>query len=152
MSDHRDMDMSGFAERHYRVADGRRVVCDTVPAAGELDALRDALAWRRHELAATELGDADAVLALRALVALDDRLADAAALGEDAPLSVDRGQAALLCEVSGAYVTGRDVEGYQSPDERERIARLRALAGPLMDVCCELAAAEAEAVEKALIA
>jgi hypothetical protein len=146
------MEMTGFAERHYRVADGRRVVCDIVPAAGELEALRDALAWRRHELSATELQDADEVLALRALVAVDDRLAETAALGEEAPLSIDRGQASLLCEVSGAYVTARDVEGYQSPEERERIERLRVLSGRLMDACCDLVAAEHEAVEKALLA
>jgi hypothetical protein len=88
------------------------------------------------------------VLALRALMTLEDLLG--AALGELAILSLTRDQALTLCEVAGSYVTERDVESYQSPEERDRIARLRALAGPLMDTCCELAAAEDEARERLL--
>ncbi len=57
----------------------------------------------------------------------------------------------MLCQISGAYVSGRDLEGYQSPEERDRIERLRGLAGRLMDTCCEFAAAEDEARERAIL-
>ena len=65
-------------------------------------------------------------------------------------MTLKRDQARLLCQITGAYVTDRDVDSYQPPEERDRIARLRALAGPLMDLCCEFAAAESEAREQLL--
>jgi hypothetical protein len=141
--------MSAFMDRSYRIAaDGRTVVCDAVAGRADIDVLGEALAWRRDELSRTGMQDADAVLALRALMTLDDLLG--AAAGEEAILTLTRPQALMLCEIAGSYVTGRDVESYQSPEERDRIARLRALAGPLMDTCCELAAAEDEARERLL--
>ena len=51
----------------------------------------------------------------------------------------------MLCELAASYVAERDVESYQPLEERERIALLRALGGPLMDCCCEFAAAQEEA-------
>ena len=53
----------------------------------------------------------------------------------------------MLCELAASYVAERDVESYQPLEERERIVLLRALAGPLMDCCCEFAAAQDEARE-----
>jgi hypothetical protein len=146
------MDVTGFTDRTYRVAsDGRGVVCDTIAERGEVDALRVAIAWRRTALAADELQEADAVLRLRALIGLDDLLVNAVDLGSPSPLTVTRDQATELCEIAGAYARERDLAGYQSPEHRGRIGLLRALAGPLMDACCELAAAEDEAREKALL-
>jgi hypothetical protein len=146
------MDLSSFTDRSYRVArDARGVVCDTVVRKDDLDALRDAIAWRRQEHALETLDGADAVLKLRALIALDDLLAGTTAFESEALVTFTRDQASSLCEIAGAYVTARDVDAYQVPEERERIARLRALSGSLMDMCCELAAAEDEAAEKALL-
>lgn len=145
------MGTNGFMDRSYRIGpDGSGVVCDTVLGRDDIDALSDALAWRRDEVSRVELDDAESVLTLRELMVLDDMLAACRAYEDNAPVTVDRGQVHLLCEVAGAYVAERDIEGYQAPEERVRIERLHALAGPLMDCCSELAAAQAEARERAI--
>ena len=139
-------------DRSYRVSsDGRGVVCDTIVERADVGALADALAWRRNELSREELQEADAVLALRALMVLDDMLAATADYEERAPLTLTRDQARVLCQISGAYVSERDLDGYQSPEERDRIERLRGLAGRLMDTCSELVTAEDDARERAIL-
>ena len=146
------MPLSSFTDRSYRVAPGgHTVVCDTIANRDELDTLREAIAWRRNEHSVGALEDTDSVLTLRDLIALDDLLFETTAVESEALVTVDRGQALSLCEIAGAYVAERDVDSYQAPEERERIARLRTLSGPLMDTCCELAAAEQEASEKELL-
>lgn len=144
--------MSSFTDRSYRVArDGRTVVCDTIAQRDELATLRDAIAWQRDRQSWMALDDAESVLALRALTMVDDLLAEATAYESEALVTLSRDHALALCSLAGTYVTERDIESYQPPEERERIARLRAIAGPLMDTCCELAAAEDEAREKELL-
>ena len=142
--------MSAFVERSYRIESGRSVVCDAVVDRGDSEALGAALAWRREQIGRHGLEDAGAVIELRALMTLDDRLSASREQSADGALTLTREQAVLLCEITGAYVADRDVEGYQAPEERDRIARLRTLAGPLMDLCCELALAEDEARERLL--
>ena len=133
-------------ERSYRIGrDGTTVVCDTSLARDEVDALRDALAWRRDQLARVEHEAVDDVLALRAWMSLDDMLAATAVFGDEAPLTLTREQATMLCELAASYVTERDVESFQAVEERDRIATLRSLGGPLMDCCCEFACAQEEA-------
>lgn len=140
-------------ERSYRIAsDGRGVVCDAVVAQDDNESLGEALAWRREEIGRHGIEEAAAVLELRALMTLDDLLAIEREIGPRATLTLTRDQATLLCQIAGAYVNGRDSDSYQPPEERERIARLRGLAGPLMDLCCEFAAAEDEARGHASIA
>jgi hypothetical protein len=118
--------MSTLMERSYRIArDGKTVVCDTLALRGEIDVLRDALGWKRDRLALLDHDDADAVLVLRSWMTLDDMLA-------------------------ATDVTERDVESYQPLEERDRIALLRELGGPLMDCCCEFVAAQAEVREPPL--
>ncbi len=140
--------MSTVMDRTYRIApDGRSVVCHVLVGRDDNASLGDALAWRRDEIGRDELREADAVIELRALMTLDDLLASAREVGPDATVTLAREQAGLLCQIAGAYVTERDTDSYQSPEERERIARLRDLAGPLMDLCCDFAAAHDEARE-----
>jgi hypothetical protein len=140
--------MNAFMDRSYRIApDGRSVVCYAVVGRDENEALGDALAWRREEIGRRGLEEAGAVLELRALMTLDDLLGVSREFGPEATLAFTRDQARLLCQVGSAYVTERDTESYQPPEERDRIALLRELAGPLMDLCCEFAAAEDEARE-----
>ncbi len=135
-------------DRSYRIApDGRSVVCYAAVALEENEALGEALAWRRDEIGRNGLELASAVLELRALMTLDDMLAAQREVGPEATLTLIREQSQLLCQIAGAYVTERDTDGYQPPEERDRIARLRGLAGALMDLCCEFAAAEEEARE-----
>ncbi len=132
-------------ERSYRIGrDGTSVVCDATLAREEVDALRDALAWRRDQLAHLDHDAADDVLALRAWMTLDDMLASTAVFGDEAPMTLVRDDVQKLCELAASYVTQRDVESYQPLEERERIALLRTLGGPLMDCCCEFAAAQEE--------
>ena len=135
-------------ERSYRIGrDGKTVVCDATLARGEVDALRDALAWRRDRLSRVDHDAADDVLALRTWMTLDDLLGATAVFGDEAPFTLTREQAQMLCELVASYVTERDVESYQPAEERERIAILRALGGPLMDCTCEFATAQAQARE-----
>jgi len=142
------MGMSAFMDRSYRIApDGRSVVCYAVVGLEENESLGEALAWRRDEIGRNGLEQADAVLELRALMTLDDMLLIEREVGPEATLTLTRDQGRLLCQIAGAYVTERDTDSYQPPEERDRIARLRGLAGPLMDLCCEFAAAEDEARE-----
>jgi hypothetical protein len=151
LADTGNMGMSTFMDRSYRVGpDGHSVVCDTIVGRADVEALSDALAWRRDERSRGGLDDADAVLTLRELMTLDDMLAATRAYEDNAPVTLNRGQAHTLCEIAGAYVAERDIEGYQAPEERDRIERLRALAGPLMDCCSELAAAHAELRDRAI--
>lgn len=138
--------MSNLMERNYRIGrDAITVVCDVTAVRGEIDAFREALAWRRDQLARVEHDAAEDVLALRAWMTLDDMLAATDVFGDEAPLTLTREQAQMLCELAASYVTERDIESYQPVEERERIAILRALGGPLMDCCCEFAAAQDEA-------
>ncbi|MBW3653610.1 MAG: hypothetical protein KY433_08460 [Actinobacteria bacterium] len=140
--------MSAFIDRSYRIApDGRSVVCDAVVGEDENESLGEALAWRRDEIARQDLQGAGEVLELRALMTLDDLLGVERASGPEATVTLSREQAGLLCQISCAYVTERDTDSYQPPEERDRIARLRGLAGPLIDLCCEFSAAEDEARE-----
>jgi hypothetical protein len=143
------MGMTSFMERSYRIGpDGRTAVCDTIAARTDVDALRDALAWRRNELSRTELDDADTVLVLRAIMTLEDMLEATTVYEEHVPLTLTRDQVRSLCEIAGTYVTDRDIDGYQAPEERARIERLRGFAGPLMDCCSELAVAEDQLRER----
>jgi hypothetical protein len=143
--------MPSFMQRSYRVGpDGHTAVCDAIADRRDVDALGDALAWRRDTVSRAELQDADSVLALRAVMMLEDMLDATRVYEEHVPLTVNREQAQGLCAAAGEYISERDVEGYQAPEERERIARLRAFAGPLMDCCSELAAAQDELRERAL--
>ncbi|MDP2710529.1 MAG: hypothetical protein Q8O56_04865 [Solirubrobacteraceae bacterium] len=138
-------------DRSYRIAPaGTGVLCDAVVDREDNAALADALALRREQIGRQGIDSADAVLELRALMTLDDLLGVIRETGPDATLTVTRDQARLLCEIAGAYVAERDVDSYQAPEERDRIARLRSLAGPLMDLCCEFAAAEDEARKQLL--
>ena len=138
--------MSTLMQRSYRIGrDGTTVVCDVTAVRGEIDALRDALAWRRDVLSRVDHDDVDSVLVLRSWMTLDDLLSATAVFGDEAPFTLTREQALMLCELSTAYVAERDVESYQPLEERDRIVLLRSMCGPLMDCCCEFAAAQEEA-------
>jgi hypothetical protein len=151
LADTTSMGMTSFMDRSYRIGpDGRTVVCDTMASRRDIGALRDALAWRRTEQSRVELDDADTVLRLRSIMVLEDMLDATSVYEDEAPLTLARAQVQMLCEVTGAYVSERDVESYQPPEERERIGLLRDLAGTLMDCCSELTVAHEQAREHLL--
>jgi len=139
------MGTSNLMNRSYRIGrDGTTVVCDATALRGEIDVLREALAWKRDTLGRLDYDDAAGVLVLRGWITLDDLLDSTSVFGDEAPLTLIREQAQMLCELAVSYVAERDVESYQPPEERDRIAALRLLTGPLMDCCCEFGHAQAE--------
>lgn len=139
-----------FVDRSYRVQ-GAEVVCDTAVSRADLDALVDALAARRHVLSIAGLDNAEAVLEVRRITALQDRLDAARGLADPAPMTMSADEVRLLAGAAGAYVAERDGDDYLPSRMRERLQRLSTASGTLMDCGAELAAAHAEAVEKRLI-
>lgn len=122
------------------------VVCDAPARA--VRALRDALGHLRRIRYSCQL-DAAAVLALRELIDLADRIPDPD--GADMHvLRVSRADAVALADAAALYVAERDTESYQPPQERERIAALRELDAPLRDMLGRLMLAELDAQQPAL--
>jgi hypothetical protein len=84
------------------------------------------------------LDEADAVLELRAAGALADRIDEFRGIEGMAPVRLNADHARLLIGAASAYVMERDVESYQPPEERDRIALLRGLIDPLFDLVADL--------------
>jgi hypothetical protein len=136
-----------FAPRSFHVAPGpsgtAAVQVATVVSGADARALESAVAWQRTtDFLAPSVESAEQLLALRALQSLADVLGTLSADG--GPVSLDAGQVALLAEAASRYVAQRDVDGHQPAPERERIAKLRELTGPLFDTVADLAGAEQE--------
>jgi hypothetical protein len=145
------MSMAAFADRTFRVEDRRRVVADATVDGATLRHLVEGVRARRHALSVEGLQDADAVLHVRGLTALADRLDALFALGDPVPVSIDRHEAVALAEAAVSYGASRDTEGYLPPGERERVDALESTTATLMDVITDLVGAEAEAVERGLL-
>jgi hypothetical protein len=127
--------------------DGRyRAVFDLSDA--QVAVVADALSYLRRTRFAGEALEADDVLALRTLSGLLDTVQEHAAAGGHAVLRIDADEACLLVRAAAAYVDERDTESFQSPEERERLAVLRALVEPLMDLAGALHRAEREATDR----
>ncbi|MGA2009537.1 MAG: hypothetical protein ABSH51_03230 [Solirubrobacteraceae bacterium] len=109
-------------------------------SAAQADATQDALVYyRRVRFAGAEM-DTAMVLELRALDGLSDQTeshGEAAAV-----VRVSFADARTLAEATALYVADRDVESYQSPEERARIALLSELSEPLRRVAFDLRDAE----------
>jgi hypothetical protein len=122
---------------HLVAEDGRAVA---VFAAGSerREALADALSWhltRRFQAGAIET---EGVADLRASGALADRIDEHRGVEAKASIRLNADQARLLIEAVVAYVSERDTETYQPPEERARIAELSALLDSLFDLVLEL--------------
>ena len=101
-------------------------------------ALADALSWHiSRRFQADEL-EADAVLELRNAGMLADRLDEHRGMEGMAPVRVNADQVRLLIEAAWSYIAERDVETYQPPEERERLALLVALTDPMFDLLGDL--------------
>ena len=126
-----------FDDVQFVPEDGRVVAVFTAEAAPRA-ALADALSW--HLTRRFQSGDleADKVLELRAAGALADRLDEFRGAEGRAPVRVNADQVRLLIEAAVSFVGERDVEGYQPPEERDRIAVLSDLVDPLFDLALEL--------------
>jgi len=118
-------------------------------AAAQATAVQDALVYYRRVRFAGQALDADMVGQLRALDGLSEqahRRGDPTIHGE---FRVGAADALKLSEAAALYVADRDVESYQSPQERDRIALLSQLSEPLRQVAVDLRAAEAQLADQA---
>ena len=110
-------------------------------------ALSEALGHlRRVRYLGSEL-DTDGVLALRALTSQCDTFEQYAALGVHCTVRATGEEAARISDATAFYLAERDVESYQSPEERARIAALHTLTEPLRDLSRELRLAATELAE-----
>jgi hypothetical protein len=126
-----------FPDQQLVAEDGRAVAVFGLDAERRA-ALADALSWHiTRRFQSGEL-DADAVLDLRAAGVLADRLDEHRGVDGMAPVRVNADHVRVLIEAAWAYIAERDVEAYQPPEERERIASLVALTDPLFDLLGEL--------------
>jgi hypothetical protein len=126
-----------FEDLHLVPEDGRAVAVFSASAERRA-ALADALSWLLTRRFQTEELDAERVLALRAAGALADRLDEFRGVEGLAPVRLTAEQLRLLIEASWAYVADRDVESYQSPEERARIEELSGMGDELFDLLAEL--------------
>jgi hypothetical protein len=117
--------------------DGRAVAVFTLEAGGRA-ALADALSWHVNRSFQITGLETDNVLELRAAGALADRLDEHRGAEGRAPVRVNADQARLLIEAASAYMSERDTETYQPPEERARLSELSGLIDPLFDLVAEL--------------
>lgn len=118
-------------------------------AAAQASAVRDALAYYRRVRFAGQALDAEMVYQLRALDGLSEQADRRGDPTIPAVFRVGTADAPKLSEAAALYVADRDVESYQSPEERDRIALLSQLSEPLRQVAVDLRAAEAQLADQA---
>src|SRR3954471_13608339 len=126
-----------FEDLHL-VADGGRAVAVFAAGAEQRAAMADALSWqvtRRFQAGALE---AEGVVELRAAGALADRIDEHRGVEAKASIRLNADEARLLIEAVVAYISERDTEAYQPPEERARIAELTEVVDPLFDLVLEL--------------
>jgi hypothetical protein len=131
-----------FDDLHLVAEDGRAVAVFT--AGGVLrDALADALSWHvTRRFQATSLEAPQDVVELRAAGALADKLDEFRGHEERAPVRLAAIEARALLEAGYDYIAERDVDGYQPPEERDRIGQLQAVIDPLFDLIAQLERAD----------
>jgi hypothetical protein len=117
-------------------ADGPAPVVVADLPAPAANALADAVARRRDARSVGEL-DAAGALRLRALSDLADRVRPAPETQMHV-LRLDADDLAIVCDAAESYIAERDVDGYQPPPERERLAALREVRDSLRDAQARL--------------
>src|SRR3954454_7266805 len=103
--------------------DGRAVAVFTAEA-GLRDALADALSWHVNRRFQTDALEAEKVIELRGAGALADRLDEFRGVEGRAPVRLNGDTVRMIMGAGSAYRSERDVDSYQSPEERERLAVL----------------------------
>lgn len=126
-----------FDDLHLVAEDGRAVAVFAARHERRA-ALADALSWRLNRRFQAGQLEAEEVLELRAAGALADTLDQHRGQETMAPVRADARQVRLLIDAVAAYVMERDVETYQPPEERARIAELSSLVDPLFDLASQL--------------
>ena len=112
--------------------DERRAVLElTEPEAA---ALASALTfYLRRRFGAEELELSGEALSLRSLAGVSDRLGSLVSSELGGQLTLAERELRGLREALCLYIAERDIDSYQSPEERDRLTELRALSEPLGD-------------------
>jgi hypothetical protein len=126
-----------FDDVHLVPEDGRAVAVFTAEQ-GLREALADALSWYVNRQFQTGALEADKVIELRSSGALADRLDEFRGIEGRAPVRLTADHVRTIIEAASAYRSERDVDSYQSPEERERLATLAALIDPFFDLLADL--------------
>ena len=126
-----------FDDLQLVAEDGRAVAVFTAEAVRR-EALADALSWHVNRRFQTGALEAEKVLELRAAGALADRIDQLRGVEGRAPVRLTADQTRVLIEAASAYLMERNVDSYQSPEERARLAELQGLIDPLFDLVAEL--------------
>jgi hypothetical protein len=120
------------------VAEDGRAVAVFMAATDVRDALADSLSWHVQRRFQMDSLEAEKVLELRAAGALADRLDEFRGIEGSAPVRVTADHVRVMIEGAMSYRAERDVDSYQSPEERERLAVLGRLIDPLFDLLAQL--------------
>jgi hypothetical protein len=95
--------------------------------------------------------NAEHVPALRTVSAPVDQIHYLAAPGGHAELRMSVAGASALAHAAAAYLDERDTDGHESPEERDRLAALRLLNEPLIDLVCDLRRTEREPADRLVL-
>ena len=126
-----------FDDVHLTPEDGRAVAVFTAEA-NIRDALADALSFQVQRRFQADDLEAEKVLQLRAAGALADRLDEFRGVDGRAQVRLNADQVRVIIEAVMGYRAERDVDSYQSPEERERLALMGTLIDPLFDLLADI--------------
>jgi hypothetical protein len=130
--------VASMLEDLHLVAENDRAVAVFMVAVEPRTALADALSWLVTRRFQAEALEAEKVIELRGAAALADRIDEHRGIDAKAPIRVNADEVRLMIEAVVSYVSERDTESYQPPEERARLAELAALLDPLFDLALEL--------------
>jgi hypothetical protein len=122
----------------HLVADRGRAVAVFAAGGEQRAALADVLSWHVTRRFQVESLEAEKVLELRAAGALADQIDEHRGVEAKSSIRVNGDEVRLLIEAVVAYISERDTESYQSPEERARLTELSALLDPLFDLALDL--------------
>jgi hypothetical protein len=83
--------------------------------------------------------------------ALVDQTHYLAAAAGHAELRMSVEGASALVHAAAAYLDERDMDGYQSPEKRDRLAALRVLLEPMIDLVCDLRRTERKLADRLVL-
>jgi hypothetical protein len=126
-----------FDDLHL-VAEQGRAVAVFSSGAEQRAALADALSWQVTRRFRAEALEAEKVIELRAAAAMADRMDEHRGVEGKASIRLNAEEVRLLIEAVVAYISERDTETYQPPEERTRLEEMSALLDPLFDLALDL--------------
>jgi hypothetical protein len=126
-----------FDDVHLIPEDGRAVAVFTAEA-NIRGALADAVSFHVQRRFQVDVLEADKALELRQAGVLADRLDAFRGVEGRAEVRLNADDVRLIIEAVMGYRGERDVDSYQSPEERERLAMMGTLIDPLFDLLAEI--------------